>query len=99
MVEGQETKEVEPRLPRLPNGWLSCQSRQHLLYVILAQDNKRGDPNLLPIGEIRSRHRSNQLDLRYVRCEVIGDLRSMEGVTKGARALDKGFRQMRVDPK
>ena len=30
---------------------------------------------------------------------VIGDLRSMEGVTKGARALDKGFRQMRVDPK
>ena len=43
--------------------------------------------------------RSNQLDLRYVRCKVIGDLRSMEGVTKCARALDKGFRQMRVDPK
>ena len=37
--------------------------------------------------------------MRYVRCKVIGDLRSMEGVTKCAKAMDKGFRQMRVDPK
>ena len=34
MIEGQATKEVEPRLPRLPNGWLSRQSRQPSLYVI-----------------------------------------------------------------
>ena len=34
MVEGKATKEVEPRLPRLPNGWLSCQSNQSSLYVI-----------------------------------------------------------------
>ena len=34
MVEGQETKEVEPRLPRLPNEWMSRQSRQSSLYVI-----------------------------------------------------------------
>ena len=39
MVEGQATKEVEPRLPRLPNGWLSRQSRQSSLYVIQVQDN------------------------------------------------------------
>ena len=43
--------------------------------------------------------RLDQLDLRYIRCKVIGDLRSMEGVTKCAGDLDKGFRQMRVDPK
>ena len=40
MVEGQATMEVEPRLPQLPNGWLSRQSRQSSLYVILAQGNK-----------------------------------------------------------
>ena len=39
------------------------------------------------------------MDLRYVRCKVIGDLRSMEDVTKCAKALDEGFRQTRVDPK
>ena len=43
--------------------------------------------------------RSNQVGLRYVRCKVIGDLRSMEGVTKCARAVDEGFSYMRVDPK
>ena len=68
MVEGQETKEVEPRLLRLPNGWLSRQSRQCSLYVILAQDNKGGDPDLLSIGEIRPRHQiiSNRLEVRKV---------------------------------
>ena len=68
MVEGQATKEVEPRLPQLPNGWLSRQSRQSSLYVILAQDNKGGDPNLLPIGDIRPRHqiKSNRLEVRKV---------------------------------
>ena len=65
MVEGQATKEVEPRLPRLPNGWLSRQSRQSSLYVILAQDNNGGDPDLLPTGDIRARHqiRSNGLEV------------------------------------
>ena len=56
MVEGQATKKVEPRLPRLPNGWLSRQSRQPSLYVILVQDNNGGDPDLLPTGEIGPRH-------------------------------------------
>ena len=28
MVEGQATKEVEPRLPRLPNQWFSCQEKK-----------------------------------------------------------------------
>ena len=67
-TEGQATKEVEPRLPRLPNGWLSLQTRQSSLYVILAQDEKVGDPDLLPIGEIRPRHqiRSNRLEVRKV---------------------------------
>ena len=67
-VEGQATKEVEPRLPRLPNLWLSRQSRQSSLYVILAKDNKGGDPDLLLIGEIKSRHqiRSNRLEVRKV---------------------------------
>ena len=55
-VEGQATKEVEPRLPRFPNGWLSHQSRQSSLYAILAQDNNGGDSDLLPTGEIRPRH-------------------------------------------
>ena len=56
MVEGQATKEVEPRLPRLPNGWLSRQSGQSSLYVIQVQDNNGGDPDLLPTGEIGPRH-------------------------------------------
>ena len=47
-VEGQATKEVEPRLPRLPNGWLSRQSRQSSLDAVLAQDNNGGDLDLLP---------------------------------------------------
>ena len=56
--------------------------------------------------QIYSRHersnldtRSDQMDLRYVRCNVIGDLRSMEGVTRCTRDLDGGFRCMRIDPK
>ena len=63
MVEEKATREVEPGLPRLPNGWLSHQSRQSLLYVIQVQDNNGGDPDLLPTGEIRPRHqnRSNAL--------------------------------------
>ena len=67
-VEGQATKEVEPRLPRLPNGWLSHQSRQSSLYVILAQDNKGGDPDLLPTREIRHKHqiKSNGVEVRKV---------------------------------
>ena len=67
-VEGQETMEVEPRLPRLANRWLSHQSRQSSLYAILAQDNNGGDPDLLPTGEIRPRHqiRSNGLEVRKV---------------------------------
>ena len=59
MVEGKATKEVEPRLPRLPNGWLSCQSRKSRhpsLYVILVQDNNGGDPDLLLTGEIGPGH-------------------------------------------
>ena len=59
-VEGQATKEVEPILPRLPNGWLSCQSRQSSLDVVLAQDNNGGDPDLLPLGEVKPSTRSNQ---------------------------------------
>ena len=43
--------------------------------------------------------RSDQMDLRYVRCKVIGDLRSMEGVTRCTKALDEGFKRMRIDPK
>ena len=68
MAEGQATKEVEPRLPQLRNGWLSHQSRQSSLYVILAQDNKGGDPNLLPIGKIRPKHqiRSSRLEVHKV---------------------------------
>ena len=68
MVEGPATKEVELRLPRLPNGWLSRQSRQSSLYVILAQDNKGGDLDLLSIGEIKPRHqiRSNGFEVRKV---------------------------------
>ena len=33
------------------------------------------------------------MDLRYVRCKVIGDLRSIEGVTRCTRDLDEGFRR------
>ena len=68
MVEGQATKEVEPRLPRLPNGQLSIQSRQSSFYVVLAQDNNGGDPDLLPTGEIRPKHqiRSNGIEVRKV---------------------------------
>ena len=43
--------------------------------------------------------RSDQVALKYVRCKVIGDSRSMEDVTKWARALDIGFGCMKVDPK
>ena len=43
--------------------------------------------------------RSNQVSLKYVRCEVIGDSRSMEDVTKWTRALDIGFDCMKVDSK
>ena len=42
--------------------------------------------------------RSNQVGLRYIRCKVIGDSRSMEDVTKWTRALDIGFGCMKVDP-
>ena len=64
-VEGQATKEVELRLPRLPNGQLSHKSRQSSLYVILAQDNNGGDLDLLSIGEIKPIHqiRSNGLEV------------------------------------
>ena len=67
-VEGQATTEVEPRLPRLPNGRLSRQSRQSSLYVVLFQDNNGGDPDLLPTGEIRPRHqiKLNGLEVRKV---------------------------------
>ena len=67
-VEGQATKEVEPRSPRLPNGWLSRQSRQSSLDGVLAQDNNGGDTDLLPIGEIRPKHQiiSNGLEVRKV---------------------------------
>ena len=58
MVEGKTIRELEPGLPRLPNGWLSHQSRQSSLYVILVQDNNGGDPDLLPIGEIKPRHQN-----------------------------------------
>ena len=74
MVEGQATKEVEPRLPRLPNGWLSHQSRQPSLYVIQVQDNNGGNPDLLPTGEIRPRHQNrSNVALRYVKCKVNGN--------------------------
>ena len=56
IIEGKEIKEVEPRLPRLPNGWLSHQSRQSSLYVIQVQDNNGGYPDMLPTGEIIPRH-------------------------------------------
>ena len=67
-VEGQATKEVEPRLPRLPNGWFSCQSRKYSLDVVLAHDNNGGDLDLVLRGEIRPRHqiRSNGLEVRKV---------------------------------
>ena len=61
-IEEQATKEVEPRLPRLPNGWLSHQSRQSSLDVVLAQDNNGGDPDLLMTGEIKS----NGVEVRKV---------------------------------
>ena len=81
-VEGQATKEVEPRLPRLPNGWLSGQSRQSSLYVILAQDNNGGDPDLFPTAETRPRHliRSNGLEVRKVQDD--GSPGSMDHVTR-----------------
>ena len=43
--------------------------------------------------------KSNQRDLRYVSCKVIGDLRSMEGITRCTGDLDEGFRRMRIDLK
>ena len=43
--------------------------------------------------------RSDQVSLKYVRCKVIEDSRSMEDVTKWTRALDIGFSCMKVDPK
>ena len=42
---------------------------------------------------------SDQVGLKYVRCKVIGDSRSMEDVTKWTKALDIGFSCMKVDPK
>ena len=82
IVKGQETKEVEPRSPRLPNGWLSCQSRQSSLDVILAQDNNGGDPDLLSMGEVKPRHqiKSMEDEIRKVQGEV--NPRSMEEVTR-----------------
>ena len=67
-VEEQATKEVEPRLPRLPNGWLSRQSRQSSLDVVLARGNNGGDPDLLPTGEIKPKHqiKSNGVEVRKV---------------------------------
>ena len=77
MVEGEETKVVEPRLPRLLNGWLSRQSRQSSLYVIQVEDNNGGDPDLLSKREIRPRHQNrSNVALRYVRCKVNGNPRS-----------------------
>ena len=43
--------------------------------------------------------RSDQLDLRYVRCKVIGNPRYMDDDTKWTWDLDEGFSHMRVDPK
>ena len=43
--------------------------------------------------------RSNQVSLKYVKCKVIGDFRSMDDVTKWTRVLDIGFGCMKVDPK
>ena len=62
-------------MPRLPNGWLSHQSRQPSLYVILFQDNNRGDLDLLPTGEIIPRHQNrSNVYLRYIRFKVNGTL-------------------------
>ena len=43
--------------------------------------------------------RSDQVGLRYVRCKVIEDSRSMEDNTKWTRNLDEDFSRMKVDPK
>ena len=65
---------------RLPNGWLSRQSRQPSLYVILVQENNGGDPTM---GEtqIWSPQERSDLDTRrrsngasgYLRCKVNGN--------------------------
>ena len=88
IVEGQATKEVEPRLPRLPNGWLSHQSRRYSLCVIKVQDNNGGDPDQVRTKEIRARHqiKSNGLEVRKVKDN--GNPRSMDNVTKWTKALD-----------
>ena len=71
---GASNQGVEPRLPRLLNGWLSRQSRQPSLYVILVQDNNRGDLDLPLTGEIKPRHQNISSGAsRYVRFKVNGN--------------------------
>ena len=39
------------------------------------------------------------MDLRYVRCKVNGNPRSMDDVTRSTKALDYGLGRVRLDPK
>ena len=82
MVEEQATKEVEPRLPRLLNGWLSHQSRQSLL-MLSKSKTRKGETQIYSRQERSNLDtRSDQMDLRYVRCKVNGNPRSMDDVTR-----------------
>ena len=69
-----------------------CHANQgSLRFTLSKSETTKGETQIYSRQE-----RSDQVGLRYVRCKVIEDPRSMGDVT---RALDEGFSCMRVDPK
>ena len=93
MVEGPATKDVELRLPRLPNGWLSRRSRQSSLYVILAQNNK-GETQIYSQQERSDLDtRSDQIELRYIRCKVKWKPQIYGGCHQVNQGFGLGFRE------
>ena len=73
--------------------------KESFTLCVLCQDNKGGDPYLLPTGEIKPRHqiRSNGLEVRKLK--VSGNPRSMDDVIRWTKALDESLGSVMLDPK
>ena len=78
-----------------------CHANQGSLHFMVSKSKTiMGETQIYSQQERSDRDtRLDQVALKYVRCKVIGDSRSMEDVTKWTRALDIGFGCMKVDPK
>ena len=78
-----------------------CHANQGSLHFMLSKSKTTTEETQIYSRQERSDldTRLDQVSLRYERCKVIEDPRSMGDNTEWTRALDEGFSRMRVDPK